>query len=96
MKTIRNLFASLCLAALSCAAFASPVNINTADATALAQTIDGVGPKLAVAIVDYRDSNGPFQSVDELERVKGIGAKTVEKNRNKITVEVEQAQAQPQ
>ena len=96
MKTIRTLFASLCLTALSYGAFAGPVNINTADATALAETINGVGPKLAMAIVEYRQSNGLFQSVDELQNVKGIGAKTVEKNRNKITVEAGQAQAQPQ
>lgn len=62
------------------------VNINAADAEAL-QTLDGIGPAKAQAIVDYRQSNGAFGSVDELTAVDGIGAKTLEGNRDAVVVE---------
>lgn len=68
------------------AVYAAPVDINTADAKTLDRTITGVGPKLAQAIVDHRAKNGPFKSVDELAKVKGIGKETVEKNRTSLTV----------
>ena len=61
------------------------VDINSADAATL-QTLDGVGPSKAQAIVEYRKAHGPFKSVDELGEVKGIGDKTLEANRSKITV----------
>ena len=63
-----------------------PVNINTADAETLA-TLQGIGEKRAEAIIDYRNRYGPFVSVDDLVKVKGIGVKTVEKNRDRMTVE---------
>ena len=47
------------------------VNINTADAQTLAAALDGVGASRAKAIVEYRDSHGPFRSVDDLAQVKG-------------------------
>jgi competence protein ComEA len=87
MKTIRTLLICLCLSMLSFAAVAVPVNINTVDASTLAATIKGVGPKLAEAIVQYRAEHGPFQTVDELQKVKGVGAKTIEKNREKLSVD---------
>ncbi len=62
------------------------VNINTATAEQLADAMKGVGPSKAQAIVDYRKAHGPFKSVDELVQVKGIGLKTVEKNREQLTV----------
>lgn len=49
------------------------VNINTANATQLAQ-LPGVGPAIAQKIIDYRTANGPFTSVDDLSKVPGIGA----------------------
>lgn len=61
------------------------VNINTASMGELA-TLKGVGAKTAQAIVDYRESVGRFESVDDLTRVKGIGEKTLEKNRHRLTV----------
>jgi len=64
----------------------TPVNINTADAQTLA-TLNGIGASKADAIVAYREANGPFQSADDLDNVKGIGASTVEKNADRITVE---------
>ncbi len=65
---------------------AAPVNINTADAAALAENISGIGPKKAQAIVTYRKKNGPFKNAQELTNVKGIGKKTVEKNINDLRV----------
>ena len=52
------------------------VNINTASQDEL-QTLKGIGPAKAKAIVDYRKKNGNFKSVNDLENVNGIGAKTV-------------------
>jgi len=66
--------------------FAAQVDINTADASALASAIDGVGEKKAATIVAYRDANGPFNNVDELAAVKGIGAATIDRNRQNLTV----------
>lgn len=50
----------------------STVNINSADAAAL-ESLPGVGPSTAQSIIAYRNANGPFASVDDLKKVKGIG-----------------------
>jgi competence protein ComEA len=63
---------------------AEPVNINTADATALAKALNGVGPAKAKAIVSYREKNGPFKSVDQLSMVDGISQKLIDRNRSDI------------
>lgn len=68
-------------------AFAGTVNINTADAESLSRELTGVGEKKAMAIIEYREQNGPFKSADELTFVKGIGDITVEKNRENIVIE---------
>jgi len=68
-------------------AWAGPVNINTADADTLSAELDGVGLTKAQAIVQYRNTNGPFQSAAELAEVKGIGSRTVEINRDNIQVQ---------
>ena len=60
------------------------LNINTASADEIASALKGVGEKKALAIVDFREHNGPFMSVDEVALVKGIGEKTIEKNRKVI------------
>lgn len=65
---------------------ADPVDINTADVSILAGAIDGVGEKKAATIIAYRDAHGPFNSVDELSKVKGIGAQTVDRNRHNLMV----------
>ena len=61
------------------------VNINSADAAALTK-IKGIGPKKAKAIVDYRKANGKFKKADDLQKVKGIGAKTLEKIKASLTI----------
>ncbi|NIO39432.1 MAG: helix-hairpin-helix domain-containing protein [Burkholderiales bacterium] len=66
------------------AAFAGPVNINTADAATISAELQGVGLTKAQAIVDYRKAHGPFKSYEDLTLVKGIGARTVEINRANI------------
>jgi competence protein ComEA len=66
--------------------YADPVDINTADISILADAIDGVGEKKAATIIAYRDAHGPFNNVDELANVKGIGAATVDRNRHNLVV----------
>ena len=61
------------------------VNINTASLAEL-QTLNGIGPVRAQAIVDYRDTNGPFRTVDELVDVPGIGPATLAAIIDLITV----------
>jgi competence protein ComEA len=69
--------------------YAEPVNINTADAAALAKALNGIGPSKAKAIVSYRDKNGPFKSVDQLAMVEGITQKLIDKNRADIKLGAE-------
>jgi len=64
---------------------AATININTASAEQIAIVMTGVGESKAKAIVQYRKSNGKFKSVQDLENVDGIGAKTMAKNKDKIT-----------
>ena len=61
------------------------ININTADETEL-QKIRGVGPAIAQRIIDFREQNGNFKSIDEIKKVRGIGEKTFEKMKDSITV----------
>lgn len=79
---LKSLALSLLLATTAYAA--DKVNINTADAAAIDAALLNVGPAKAQAIVDYRKANGAFKSLEELAMVKGIGLKTVEKNRERI------------
>lgn len=65
---------------------AEKVNINTADAQTLADTLNGVGLKKAAAIIAWRQANGEFMTVGQLMDVKGIGRSILEKNREKLTL----------
>src|SRR5437868_3247972 len=84
MQIFRQIFLA---AALMCswAAWAAPVDINSADAKTL-ESLNGIGPSKAEAIVEYRKTNGPFKNVDELSKVKGIGQKLVDKNRENLAI----------
>lgn len=62
------------------------VNINQANAAELAEALNGIGISRANAIVAWRQAHGPFKSVDELANVKGIGAATIKRNRDRITL----------
>lgn len=61
------------------------VNINTADAATL-DTLPRVGPAMAARIIEWRETNGPFASIDDLTSVTGIGEKTFEGLRDLVTV----------
>jgi competence protein ComEA len=61
------------------------VNINEADADTLA-TLKGIGKDRALKIIEYREQNGPFQKPEELMKVKGIGQKIFEQNKDFITL----------
>lgn len=65
---------------------AERVNINTADTATIDRVLLNIGPSKAQAIVDYRKTHGAFKSAEQLTLVKGIGLKTVEKNRDRIVV----------
>lgn len=85
MKSLKSTVTAIALLACGAAFAAEPVNINTADAQTLADAINGVGLQRAEAIVSYREKNGPFKSVNELVQVRGVGEKSVEKSRDRLT-----------
>lgn len=62
-----------------------PVNINTADRETL-MTLPGIGESYAAAIIDYREQNGFFQSVEELKQIEGIGERKFEKLKDRVSV----------
>jgi len=88
MTPLSTLLKSLVLTLLlTGSAFAADkVNINTADAATIDRVLLNIGASKAEAIVAYRKANGPFRSPDQLALVKGVGLKTVEKNRDRIVV----------
>ncbi len=79
---------------LSFSVFAEPIDINKASAQEIATSLDGIGDKKAEEIVKYREKHGDFKSIDELSNVKGIGMKTLEKNKNNIKLK-SQEKAKP-
>ncbi len=85
MKLLHTLVLTTILL-FSSAAFAGKININNASAEQIASAMTGIGENKAKAIVDYRSSHGKFKSVQDLENVDGIGSKTVEKNKAKISL----------
>lgn len=83
-----NLFKVIVLIAtfvFASAAWSAAVNINTATSEQLT-VLKGIGFKKAEAIISYRQQHGDFNSAESLANVKGIGLKTVEKNRSLIEV----------
>jgi len=61
------------------------INVNTATVEELVN-LKRIGPKYAERIVQYREANGPFAKVEDITMVKGIGPKTLEVNKDVITV----------
>ena len=61
------------------------ININKADTKTLT-TLKGIGKDRAVKIIEYREKNGPFQKIEDLMKVKGIGKKIFEHNKNVLSV----------
>ena len=61
------------------------VNINEADADTLV-TLKGIGKDRALKIIEYREQNGPFQKLEDIMKVKGIGQKIFEQNKEFITI----------
>ncbi len=85
MKKIRVCLYTLLLAC-PIVGVAGPVDVNSADAATLSAELNGVGLSKAAAIVEYRETHGPFRTADDLILVKGIGERTVELNRENILV----------
>lgn len=72
-------------AAKPAASEARPIDLNTAD-TATLESVPGIGKSLSQRIVAFRDKNGPFQSVDDLLKVQGVGEKSIQKLRPYLVV----------
>ncbi len=87
MRKIINTLLAVVLFGVSLSSFAEgEININTAGLKALS-TLENIGRKKAQMIIDYRESSGLFEAIEELAKVAGIGKKSVEANRERITVE---------
>lgn len=89
----RTLVTFFCL--LPWLAFAEPVDINSASAAQLSDSLKGVGPAKAAAIVAYREQHGPFRNPQELTKVKGIGDSLLEKNQGLIKIGQAESAAAP-
>ncbi len=76
VSTVRNVIAKK----------SGKVNINTAGESEL-DTLEGVGPATAKAIIQYRDKNGPFDTIEDIKKVKGIGIAKFNNMKDKITVD---------
>jgi competence protein ComEA len=78
----------MCFGALPMTSFAeAPVNINLATAESLAEALEGVGLAKATRIIEYREAYGPFEQIEELASVQGIGQATIDKNRDAIRLQ---------
>lgn len=87
MKTPLTIAAAAAGMLFSLGTLAAPVNINTADAATLADSLNGVGPVISEEIVSYREENGGFEAPEDLMKVNGIGPATFEDNKADILVE---------
>lgn len=84
MTVLRTLAVGLLFTILISPAFAQTININTASAQQISKTLTNVGPKKATAIVQYRSTHPAFKSLQDLQKVKGIGPKTTAENKDRI------------
>ncbi|MFN3715165.1 MAG: ComEA family DNA-binding protein [Thiobacillus sp.] len=81
---MKTLLGALLTALLAFPAWAA-VDLNTATQSEL-EAVKGLGPAKAKAIIAYRDANGKFKSVDDLDKVKGFGKASIDKLRGELTV----------
>ena len=95
MKTLRSFLLAGLLAMPLVAVSGQVVNINTAGSETLEDDLVGIGPQKASAIVRYRQQHGPFKHVDDLALVDGIGPRTVEQNRARMTVAAPETRKTP-
>jgi competence protein ComEA len=88
-----NMALALVLMLFSAVTFAQAINLNTATAAEL-ESLKGIGPARASAIIKYREEQGPFESVNDLTKVTGIKDKALQKllNDNKGMLTVEEAE----
>jgi len=93
MKRVKSIAAVLMAVAMIltvspvvCAEDGEKININTAPLEELIK-LDRIGPKYAQRIIDYRENVEPFKTPEEIVKVKGIGPKTLEANKDRIIVE---------
>lgn len=63
------------------------INVNTASLDELSSKLKGIGKAKAAAIIEWRETNGKFQSLEDVDEVKGIGSATLEKNKALIRFE---------
>lgn len=84
MKKIVNVLLMVVAGLMALPAFAA-VNINTATQSEL-EAIKGLGPTKAQSIIAYREANGNFKSVDDLDKVKGFGKASIEKIKGDLSV----------
>lgn len=92
---MKYIFTSLLACLLTLPVWAAgSVNINTASAEEISAALNGVGLSKAEEIVRYRETHGAFAHIDELVNVKGVGMKTLDKNRDNITLQEVQAKSQ--
>lgn len=91
-RSLAGALAALVLLVAHHAAAETPLNLNSASASELAG-LQGIGPAKAQAIVEHRESNGQFKSVDDLKLVRGIGDKMLEQLRPQVTVDGKAAAA---
>lgn len=75
----------LVLASLIAFPVFAAVNINTATQSEL-EAVRGLGPAKAQAIIQHREANGSFKSLDELDNVKGFGKASIEKMKGELSV----------
>ncbi|NOX08041.1 MAG: ComEA family DNA-binding protein [Gammaproteobacteria bacterium] len=86
MRTFKLVLFSIFLFVSSWAHALEPLDINVASVKQMMNVLNGIGPYRAAAIVAYRDSNGPFESIEDLSKVKGVGSAIMERNRARIIV----------
>lgn len=89
---MKKIVASLMASLLMCASAWAAVDLNSATQSEL-ESVKGIGPAKAKQIVDYRQKNGPFKSVEALAEVKGFGKSSVSKLKTELVVGGEQAKS---